>query len=71
MIMSLDAIEIARRAEHAVLPLLSELFESGVESNRIGLGALYSGDQYLQVQLVITANPAELLDDDLLMDDES
>lgn len=68
--MSIDAIEIAARAERAVLPLLAELFASGAEENRIALGELYSGDQYVQVQLVVTSRPAELLDDDSVMGDE-
>lgn len=68
--MSIDAIHIAQRAERAVLPLLTELLASNEQTNRIALGDLYSGDQYIQVQLVVTSGPADLLDDDSVMGDE-
>jgi hypothetical protein len=68
--MSIDAIDIAKRAEHAVLPLLAELLASTEQANRIALGELYSGDEYIQVQLVVTSHPADLLDADHVMGDE-
>ncbi|OCA63013.1 hypothetical protein A9R10_08225 [Aeromonas piscicola] len=68
--MSIDAIHIAKRAERAVLPLLTELLASNEQVNRIALGELYSGDQYIQVQLVVTSCTADLLDDDSVMGDE-
>lgn len=52
--MSIDAIHIAKRA---VLPLLTELLATGEQENRIALGELYSGDEYIQVQLVVTSRP--------------
>lgn len=58
---------IGQRAESVLAQLLVELRESGSDSNRIALGDLHSGDEYLQIQLVVTANPAELLDDDHVM----
>ncbi|HDN9016792.1 hypothetical protein GVO02_01590 [Aeromonas caviae] len=69
--MSIDAIHIAKRAERAVLPLLTELLASTEQTNRIALGELYSGDEYIQVQLVVTSCPADLLDDDSVMGDEA
>jgi len=68
--MSIDAIHIAQRAERAELPLLTELLASNEQTNRIALGDLYSGDEYIQVQLVVTCRPADLLDDDSVMGDE-
>ena len=68
--MSIDAIHIAKRAERAVLPL-TELLATGEQENRIALGELYSGDEYIQVQLVVTSRPADLLDDDSVMGDEA
>ena len=68
--MSIDAIHIAQRAERAVLPLLTELLASNEQENRIALGELYSGDHYIQVQLVVTSCPADLLDDDSVMGDD-
>jgi hypothetical protein len=69
--MSIDAIHIAKRAEQAVLPLLTELLASNEEENRIALGELYSGDQYIQVQLVVTSKQEDLMDDDSVMGDEA
>lgn len=69
--MSIDAIHIAKRAERAVLPLLTELLASTEQTNRIALGELYAGDEYIQVQLVVTSRPADLLDDDSVMGDEA
>lgn len=69
--MSIDAIHIAQRAELTLLPLLTELLASGEQENRIALGALYSGGQYIQVQLIVTSRPEDLLDDDSVMGDEA
>ncbi|ARW81557.1 hypothetical protein [Aeromonas salmonicida] len=69
--MSIDAIHIAQRAEQVVLPLLTELLASGEQENRIDLGELYSGDQYIQVQLIVTSKQEDLLDDDSVMGDEA
>ncbi|MNU11339.1 hypothetical protein D3C72_2591040 [compost metagenome] len=54
-----------------MLPLLTELLATGEQENRIALGELYSGDEYIQVQLVVTSRPADLLDDDSVMGDEA
>lgn len=69
--MTIDAIHIAQRAEQVVLPLLTELLASGEQENRIALGELYSGDQYIQVQLIVTSKQEDLLDDDSVMGDEA
>ena len=37
-----------------MLPLLTELLATGEQENRIALGELYAGDEYIQVQLVVT-----------------
>ncbi|MGL5036694.1 MAG: hypothetical protein ACRC6F_02995 [Aeromonas sp.] len=68
--MSLDAIDIAARAEQVVLPLLAELLASEEQENRIALGELYSGEQCIQVQLVVTRNSADLMDADSVMEGE-
>lgn len=54
--MSIDAIHIAKRA---VLPLLTELLATGEQENRIALGELYSGDEYIQVQLLAELNQGD------------
>jgi hypothetical protein len=65
-----DAIKIASRAPKVIEGLLAELFAASAENNRIALGELYSGDQYIQVQLIVTSKPADLMDDDSVMGDE-
>ncbi len=46
------------------------MFAANAEDNRIALGGIYSGQQYIQLQLVATCNPAALLDDDSGQDDD-
>ncbi|MCP3322863.1 hypothetical protein ACK33O_01670 [Aeromonas hydrophila] len=59
-----DIIKIARQAPKVVEGLLADMFAANAEDNRIALGGVYSGQQYIQLQLVATSNPADLLDDD-------
>jgi hypothetical protein len=66
-----DAVKIASLAPKVIEGLLAEMFAAHAEDNRIALGELYSGDEYIQVQLVVTSKPADLLDDDLVMGDEA
>ena len=65
-----DAIKIARQAPKLVEGLLADMFAANAEDNRIALGGIYSGQQYIQLQLVATCNPAALLDDDRSEDDD-
>ncbi|MFM4913257.1 hypothetical protein [Aeromonas dhakensis] len=65
-----DAIKIARQAPKVVEGLLADMFTANAEDNRIALGGIYSGQQYIQLQLVATCNPAALLDDDSGEDDD-
>ncbi|MDU7578867.1 hypothetical protein [Aeromonas sp.] len=65
-----DAIKIARQAPKLVEGLLADMFAANAEDNRIALGGIYSGQQYIQLQLVATCNPAALLDDDSGEDEE-
>ncbi|MGY6037933.1 hypothetical protein [Aeromonas sp. AE23HZ002T15] len=64
-----DAIKIARQAPKFVEGLLADMFAANAEDNRIALGGVYAGPQYIQIQLVVTCNPAVLLDDDSDEDD--
>lgn len=59
-----DIIKIARQAPKVVEGLLADMFAANAEDNRIALGGVYSGQQYIQLQLVATSNPTDLLDDD-------
>ncbi|WP_421253330.1 hypothetical protein [Aeromonas jandaei] len=65
-----DIIKIARQAPKVVEGLLADMFAANAEDNRIALGGVYSGQQYIQLQLVATSNPADLLDDDGDEDDD-
>lgn len=64
------AIKIARQAPKLIEGLLADMFAANAEDNRIALGGVYSGQQYIQIQLVATCNPAALLDDDSGEDDD-
>lgn len=59
-----DAIKIAKEAPKHIEGLLAEMFAANAEDNRICLGGVYSGQQYIQIQLVVTSNPAALMDDE-------
>lgn len=65
-----DAIKIVRQAPKLIEGLLADMFAANAEDNRIALGGIYSGQQYIQIQLVVTCNPAALLDDDSGEDDD-
>ena len=65
-----DAITIARQAPKLVEGLLADMFAANAEDNCISLGGVYSGQQYIQIQLVATSNPAALLGDDGNEEDE-
>ena len=58
-----DAIKIARQAPKYIEELLADMFAARAEDNRVCLGGVYSGQQYIQIQLVVTCDPAALLDD--------
>ena len=58
-----DAIKIAKEAPKYVEGLLADMFAANAEDNRVCLGRVYAGQQYIQIQLVATSNPAALMDD--------
>ncbi|MEH8140120.1 hypothetical protein Q7I15_05620 [Aeromonas veronii] len=58
-----DAIQIAKEAPKHVEGMLAEMFAANAEDNRVCLGGVYAGAQYIQIQLVVTSNPAQLMDD--------
>ena len=58
-----DAIKIAKEAPKYVVGLLTEMFAANAEDNRVCLGGVHSGQQYIQIQLVVTSNPAALMDE--------
>ncbi|MNJ36128.1 hypothetical protein D3C77_309010 [compost metagenome] len=58
-----DAIKIAKEAPKYVEGLLTDMFAANAEDNRVCLDGVYAGQQYIQIQLVATSNPAALMDD--------
>ncbi len=60
---------VASRATEALNPLLAEMFEAKADNNMICLGELTSGTETIQVQLVVTRNPAKFLDADQVMEE--
>lgn len=59
-----DAIKIARQAPTLIEGLLADMFAAQADDNRVCMGSVYSGPQYIQIQLVATSRPDALLDDD-------
>lgn len=67
---SSDAQQVAQRATLVIESLLKEMFEAAEQNNSICLGELSSGRERIQVQLIITRNPAEFFDADCVMEDD-
>lgn len=65
---SSDAQQVANRAPLIINSLLQEMFEANEQNNSICLGELSSGREMIQVQLVVTRNPAEFFDADSVME---
>lgn len=57
------AKEIASTAIDHIEGLLADLFESGASNNHILLGTLGADNEPIQVQLLITRDPAEFVDE--------
>lgn len=67
---SSDAQQVANRAPLIINSLLQEMFEANEQNTSICLGELSSGREMIQVQLVVTRNPAEFFDADSVMEDD-
>ncbi|MGL6317548.1 hypothetical protein [Aeromonas hydrophila] len=59
-----DAIKIASQAPKLIEGLLADMFAARADDNRVCMGAVQSGPQHIQIQLVVTSSPDALLDDD-------
>ena len=66
-----DAIKIAAQAPKLVEGMLADMFAANADDNRVCMGAVQSGPQHIQIQLVVTSRPDALLDDDSGDDDET
>ena len=58
-----DLTDAAERAPEFVEQLASEMFEGKYDNNHMLLGTLHDGDSMLQVQLIVTRNTEEFLDE--------
>ena len=58
-----EALKVAAEAPDYIETLLVEMLEGDHPDNEVLLGALLSGDSTIQVQLKITRNPKDFLDE--------
>ncbi|MEZ8296508.1 hypothetical protein AB6D11_22065 [Vibrio splendidus] len=58
-----EAQKVAAEAPDYIETLLIEMLEGDHPDNEVLLGALLSGDSTIQVQLKITRNPKDFLDE--------
>ncbi|MCC4854451.1 hypothetical protein PD716_08580 [Vibrio gigantis] len=58
-----EAQKVAAEAPDYIETLLVEMLEGDHPDNEVLLGALLSGDSTIQVQLKITRNPKDFLDE--------
>lgn len=65
---SSDAQQVAKRATSIIESLLEGMFDCNESNNAICLGELSSGIETIQVQLIVTRNPAEFFDADNVME---
>lgn len=65
-----EAIKSAERAPNAIEHLIREMLEAKATDNVIGLGELELEGKPLQIQLVVTMNQEDFLDDDSIISDD-
>ena len=58
-----DAQTIATEASENIESLIAEMLEGDYQNNAILLGTLNSGADDIQVQLIVTREPAEFMDE--------
>jgi len=58
-----EAIKVAAEAPQYIESLLTEMLEGDHPDNEVLLGTLLSGKDTIQVQLKITRNPADFMDE--------
>ncbi|MEZ8855575.1 hypothetical protein AB6E16_08720 [Vibrio atlanticus] len=58
-----EALKVAAEAPDYIETLLVEMLEGDHPDNEVLLGTLLSGDESIQVQLKITRNPKDFLDE--------
>jgi len=58
-----EALKVAAEAPDYIETLLVEMLEGNHADNEVLLGTLLSGNESIQVQLKITRNPTDFLDE--------
>lgn len=58
-----EALKVAAEAPDYIETLLVEMLEGNYADNEVLLGTLLSGNESIQVQLKITRNPTDFLDE--------
>ena len=58
-----EALKVAAEAPDYIETLLVEMLQGAHPDNEVLLGTLLSGDESIQVQLKVTRNPADFLDE--------
>lgn len=58
-----DAIQIAKEAPLYVEDLIAEMMREKVADNRALLGTVLNGDEEIQIQLVVTRNQENMMDE--------
>ncbi|MGF1696572.1 hypothetical protein L4C54_12935 [Vibrio lamellibrachiae] len=58
-----EAIKVAAAAPSYIETLLTEMFEGDYPDNEVLLGVLLAGQSQIQVQLKITRNPEDFMDE--------
>lgn len=58
-----DGVDIAKTAVEHVENLITEMYAGEHDNNHILLGSLHSGNEPLQIQLFVTRNTEEFLDE--------
>jgi len=57
------SIEVAQKATEVIEQVLSEMFDGDYANNGIILGTILNGSEEIQVQLKVTRDPCEFMDE--------
>lgn len=58
-----DAIQITKEAPLYIEDLIAEMMREKIADNRVLLGTVLAGDEEIQIQLVVTRNTENMMDE--------
>lgn len=58
-----DAVHIAKEAPLYIEDLITEMMREKIADNRVLLGTVLNGDEEIQIQLVVTRNQENIMDE--------